>query len=129
MGVKAGTHYTEIGRILMIAEKISQPLAESLRNQESDDLMDVIVEIAAPPADDAPGSSQAEKIASRKAAFAQQAQPVSDKIRRLGGELTGQAWINGSLRARVTKNAVPALSDEALAARLDLPRMLQADVK
>src|SRR5260370_32826070 len=102
----------------MNAEKVSQPLAESLRKQESNDLLDVIVEIAAPLADDVPGSSQAEKIAARKATFAQQAQPVSDRIRRLGGEVTGQAWINGCLRARVAKNAVPALSDEALVARL-----------
>jgi hypothetical protein len=50
-------------------------------------------------------------------------------IRRLGGEVTGLAWINGSLSARVAKTVVPALSNEAFVARLDLPRTIQSDVK
>src|SRR5712691_10563265 len=109
----------------MIAGKISQPLAESLA--KPGEMVEVIVEIVAPQAADAPGSSQAEKIAARKSTFSQQADPVSEAIRRMGGEVTGQAWINGCIRARVAKKAVPALSDEAQVARIDLPRTIQAD--
>jgi hypothetical protein len=111
----------------MESEKISQPLAESLRDPHGDDWLDVIVELGAPEVTHDPLVSRAAHISACKEAFARHAGPVVDRIRTLGGEVTDQAWINGSLRARLAKNMVPALSSENLVTRLDLPRGLKAD--
>jgi hypothetical protein len=73
-------------------------------------------------------TSRAEKIAAHKKLFARQAKPVVDEIRRLGGEVTGEAWINGSLRIRLARKMVPMLSEQDQVARLDLPHAIQADV-
>ena len=115
----------------MIATKISQPLAESLAKPDDGKLLDIVVEIAAPDLNlkDTFGASQAERIASRKAAFAREADPLVAAIRRMGGEVTGHAWISGSLRARVSRAAVPALSDDTRVAHLDVPRPIERDSK
>jgi len=112
----------------MNIEKISQPLAEALQDAQSEDWVDVIVEIAGSAAPVSPGSSRAEKIAARKETFSRKAAPVANQIRRMGGEVTGQAWLNESIQARVPKKMVDALSDETQVARIDLPRRIQADV-
>jgi hypothetical protein len=110
-------------------EKISQSLAESLQGADAQDWIDLIVELEQPRAAELPGSSRAEKIAALKEDFARRAEPVAERIRRMGGEVTGQAWINSSLRARVAKKMVAGLSDEAHVIRLDLPHLIQAESK
>jgi hypothetical protein len=111
----------------MDSDKISGPLAESLQDPATGDWLDVIVELGEPAAEDAPAGSRAVKIAARKEAFARQAEPVAARIRGLGGEVTGQAWINGTLRVRLGKHAVPTLSQDSGIARIDLPHILKAD--
>ncbi|HEV3041655.1 MAG TPA: hypothetical protein VHA33_28075 [Candidatus Angelobacter sp.] len=112
----------------MSTEKISPPLSECLQRAEGDDWLELIVELAAQDDIGAPAAGRAAKIAARKEQFARQAKPVADQIRRLGGEITGEAWINGSLRIRLTKKMVPVLSDQDQVVRLDLPHAIQADV-
>jgi hypothetical protein len=111
----------------MSSEKISNSLSESLREADADESIDLVVEVGGAGVAEPPGLGRAEKIAARKAAFAQSAEPVAQEIRRLGGEVIGQAWINGSIRARVAKRMIPALSEESRVTRLDRPRIIQAD--
>lgn len=112
----------------MESGKISPPLAESLQDTRGDGWLDVIVELGEPAVPVDPKASRPANISARKEAFARHAEPIVERIRSLGGEVTGQAWINGSLRARLSRNMVPALSSESLITRLDLPRTLKADV-
>jgi hypothetical protein len=44
-------------------------------------------------------------------AFRQAATPVAEAINNLGGEVTGEAWINQTLRARLPAKSVGRLSD------------------
>src|SRR5690349_7275219 len=111
----------------MDAEKITSPLAESVRNASADSPMDVIVELATPEVEESATADRSAKIAARKQAFSKHAAPVVEAIRRLGGEVTGEAWINCTLRARLSPDKVPELSDESRVARLDVPRRLKAD--
>ena len=112
----------------MQSEKISQPLAESMQDARGDDWLDVIVELGGPDAANAAGLSRSERIAALKETFSKQAEPVAEVIHRLGGEVTGRAWINGSISARVAKKMIPALSSESHVSRLDLPHRIAADV-
>ena len=66
-------------------------------------------------------ADRAMKMEARKRAFEQQAEPVVRLIQSLGGEVTGQAWINSSLRARLDKNMISSLSTNSNVSRLDLP--------
>ncbi len=112
----------------MNCEKISPPLSEFLKETSGEDWLDLVVELTEPAEADVATSSGGAKIAARKEQFARQAKPVSDQIRRMGGEVTGEAWINGSLRVRLAKKMIPVLSKERLVARLDLPHKIHPEI-
>src|SRR5258708_1085880 len=107
-------------------EKLSRKLAEALQNSNHEDHLDVVLELHQPPPDAPVGGGRAEQIAARKAAFAKHAQSVASQIRSLGGEVTGEAWINSTMRARLSRNMVSALSEAPQVKTLDVPHQLKA---
>jgi hypothetical protein len=113
----------------MEAAKISPPLAEELKESAGDNRLDVIVELAGQDVAEAAGASRQAKIEARKQAFEREAEPVVELIHSLGGEVTGKVWLNGSLRARLDKNMISALSTQRNVSRLDLSHLLKADVR
>jgi hypothetical protein len=113
----------------MYDQKISPPLAEQLKASTGGKRLDVIVELAQDSGRDTSEAPRAAKIAARKAAFAQTAEPVETLIRSLGGEVTDRAWINEVLRARLDKDAISALSAHRAVTRLDVPHQLNADAR
>jgi hypothetical protein len=108
--------------------KISPSLAEQLKESPRNNCLDVIVEFVKHDVLEAASSNRAAKLEARKQAFERLAEPVVDLIHSLGGEVTGKAWINGSLQARLDQNMISALSTERNISRLDLPHPLKADV-
>jgi hypothetical protein len=112
----------------MNPRKISSSLAAALDKTPEDELTELVVELANKATGDVSGLTRQQKIRIRKTAFEKQVEPIVQEIERVGGEVTGQAWINGTLRARVPKKMIAALSDQAPIAKLDTPRGLQADV-
>ena len=111
----------------MSARKITDELAKSLAGGHGEDWLELVVELEAPPSADVAGASRADKIAARKEAFALVAGPLAEHIRGLGGEVTGEVWLNNSMRARVAKRMAPALSANESVKMLDLPRQLKVD--
>lgn len=111
----------------MVQEKISPTLAESLLQSPADDWLDVILEVPVAKMADVSGENRSERIAKRKREFAAQASPVVQTIRNLGGQVTGEAWINGSLSARVTKKIISALTEQSQVSRIDLPHKIEAE--
>src|SRR5438045_3647743 len=95
----------------MVPEKISPTLAESLLTQADDSWVDVILELPVSRATDLPGTSRPERIAQLKKDFAIHAEPLVQKIRNMGGEIKGEAWLNNSVCARVATHMIPALTD------------------
>jgi len=51
------------------------------------------------------------------------------KLRFSHGVVTGEAWINGTLRARLDRNMIAALSKENRIARIDVPHVLKSDAR
>src|SRR5690349_10495047 len=102
----------------MEAAKISPPLAAHLNQSPGDNWLDVIVELARQDPAEASHAGREARINARRQAFEQQAGPVTDLIRSLGGEVTGKAWINGSLRARLNRNMISTLSTQPEVIRL-----------
>lgn len=108
--------------------QLSARLSKELENAQASDFVDVIVEIrrdqAAGPDQDA---SRSERIAALKESFNREVEPVEEVIREVGGEVTGRAWINQTLRARVPAAKVKDLAAHDRVQTVDLPHALTPD--
>jgi hypothetical protein len=108
--------------------KLSTKLAEQLQSSDASELLDIILELrptARTPADKS--RSRSENVAALKETFSRESTPVEEAIRKLGGEVTGSAWINQTLRARVPAERVKELSEHEKIAALDLPHLIKTD--
>ena len=101
--------------------KMTSGLAEKFQAVPGEERLDVVLELGhdAMAALDGAGSvEQARNV------FAGYTKPMKEKILSLGGDITGEAWLNGTLQAKLTRHAVESLDDEPAVARVDLPRTL-----
>jgi hypothetical protein len=113
----------------MDRDKLTPSLAARLDQASPAEVLDIIVELR-PPDEQAATSqprSRAEKISAAKDAFSHAVSPVEEAIHDMGGEVTGLAWINQTVRARVPAEGVGQLTDLDRVASLDTPHPLRAD--
>lgn len=100
--------------------KITSELSERAAGGGSEALIDVVVELE--------GASGDEPSADAlRRAFKQAATPVVETIANLGGEVTGEAWINQTLRAKLPAKSVRRLSDLDEVTAVDVPHRLTFD--
>jgi hypothetical protein len=117
-----------------MTNKLTEKLAEKLEKTDASDLLEIILELGSksesssqqPSAQET--RSRGEKIAALKEAFSRDAAPIEEAVRRVGGEVTGRAWINKTMRARVPAQSVKELSQHEEIAALDTPNPLKPDV-
>lgn len=100
--------------------KITPELESRAESKADDALLDVIVELAGPPA-------QRATVDAAKAAFRETAEPVAQAITGLGGEVQGEAWINSTLKARIPALGLRDLSNIEAVAALDVPHRITPD--
>lgn len=111
--------------------KLTAKLSEHLEKADVTDLLEVILELH-PQAESAAAAmqetrSRSEKIAALKEAFSREVTPVEEAVRQMGGEVTGRAWINQTVRARVPVERVRELSEHEKIAALDIPHPIKSD--
>ena len=106
----------------MNEHKLSSTLSSKLAEEEG--MMELVVELHAAPA---PAGTRAEKMAAMKSSYEAQSKPVIDKVHELGGEVTGQTWLNATMRVSVPKESVASLSDSEQVSRLDVPSAITPD--
>lgn len=99
---------------------ITPDLAAQLDTAESTDLLDVIVALDG-------GRDEATDMAAAKEAFDRAAEPVTEIVAELGGEVVDGAWINQTLRARVPARGVADVAGFDGVAAVDVPHAIQAD--
>jgi hypothetical protein len=112
-----------------MSNKISEKLGEKLKGTSASDLLDVIIELH-PHAESTATTdvlSRSEKIAALKDAYARNVAPVEEAVRNAGGEVTGHAWINQTVRARLPADRVRELSEHERVAVLDAPHPIEAE--
>lgn len=114
-------------------KKVTNGLAQRASSSVSKkDVLEIIVElsplpsvihrrVSSPP-------SRTELIAERKESFARTSTPVEDAIVRAGGIVTGKAWINRTLKARVPVESIKRISELDEVESLDTPHDLDPDV-
>lgn len=107
--------------------KLSEQLDQLIQSTEASDLIEVIVELYPSNEPEAVGETRSERIAQSKAAFSRKIAPLEETIKSIGGEITGEAWINETIRARVPANKVSLLCDHDEVAKLDVPHQLVPD--
>jgi hypothetical protein len=109
--------------------KLTEGLASRLEQASAADVLEVVLELRAPDEPEAASQarSRADKIGLQKGAFGRAVGPVEEAIQSVGGEVTGKAWINHTLRARVPAEGVGQLSDLDVVAALDTPHILRPD--
>lgn len=107
--------------------KLTLALAQRLAGCAPGEVLDLVVELRARRVEATPGTAREERIAPVRDGFEADASPVSDAIRRLGGEVLDRAWINQTLRVRLPAGGVAALGELSQVAAIDLPRALAAD--
>ena len=112
-----------------MSNKISEKLTEQLKGMSASDLLDVIIELH--PHDESAAAastlSRNEKVAALKDAYTRNAAPIEEAVRKIGGEVTGHAWINQTVRARVPADRVRELSEHERVAVLDAPHPIEAE--
>ena len=108
--------------------KLTQQLSEVLQSKQASDLVEVIVELyRTEKLEPATPQTRNERIAHLKEAFNRRIAPLEETIKTIGGEITGRAWINQTVRVRVPADKVSLLSDYDEVAKLDVPHPLVRD--
>jgi hypothetical protein len=63
----------------------------------------------------------------RRDAFEQEARPLQQAVVAAGGQVLATAWLNRTLKARVPKGSLRALSELQMVKALDVPHGLRPD--
>ena len=109
----------------MQSEKLTRDLAKVAALAAVGDLVEVVLEIDSRAATAARAyTSRSDKVRALKEVFARESVPVTAAIEGLGGEVTGSAWINQTMCARVPARGLDELSRLDSVALLDVPHRL-----
>jgi len=117
----------------MANKKWSSALSESASCAAPGELLEVVLELkgvelkkkTASPA--APGATRAQKMQLGKQNFSKASQPIKEKILKLGGEVLEEAWLNSTISAKLSKQALAELDHEEIVESIDLPRALKRE--
>jgi hypothetical protein len=110
-----------------MSNKISDKLTERLEKTGASDLLDVVIELRQRAEAATKAVSRNEKIAAMKEAYTRNVTPVEEAVRKIGGEVTGHAWINQTVRARVPADRVRELSEHEHVEVLDAPHPIEPE--
>jgi hypothetical protein len=106
----------------MSAEMAPEVAAAASDEQHSDDPLEIVLELD-PGRVDLHGS-RAEQIARQKASFQNLAGPVRAAVLQSGGTIESEAWVNGTIKARVPAKALRKLHELDGVSKIDVPHKL-----
>lgn len=112
----------------MHVPKASSELGKRANAAAEHELLDVVVELTPPASAQETGHlSRAEKIAAKKSAFRETAKPLADLIASRGGQVTDEAWLNNTLRAKVPVRCLTALGAADEVSALDVAAKIERE--
>jgi hypothetical protein len=107
--------------------KVTGELVSRIETSDADGLVDVVVELAPLEEPAVETRDRQAAIQARKDGFRVAAEPIVETIRSCGGEVTGEAWINQTLRARVPASAIALIAAEDTVAVVDVPHTIEPE--
>ena len=66
-------------------------------------------------------------MAAMRSGFEKQCSDLKTKIANLGGEVTGEAWLNSTLSVKLPKTALDDIANDSSVRRIDVPRGLEKE--
>jgi hypothetical protein len=109
-------------------KKLSSDLRQRLAATPEDESIEVVVELGKKAtAPEAASGDRAQRIAAMKQSFSAYAAPIEKAIEKSGGKVLDRAWINQTIKAELTREAVEALGEREDVERVDTPRSIQTD--
>lgn len=110
-----------------MSTKLTPALTHELQNSKPADELDVVFELEIPAAEELSGKTRGEKIALMKDAFDRCTANLEQAVQEAGGEVTGKAWINKTLRARLPAQAIEPLGNLESVTAVDATKPLTTD--
>ena len=108
--------------------KLSDQLRQLLQSTDASQLVDVVVELYHDPTLEAVApQNRSQRIAHLKESLSRKAVPLQETLKSIGGEVTGEVWLNQTLRVRLPADKVSLLSDQDEVAKLDVEHQLERD--
>src|SRR5215217_716889 len=101
-------------------QKITPALGSRMQEERGDAPLDVIVELT-------PDPVEPESVPELREAFEKAVEPVNSAIARCGGEVTDAAWLNRTVRAKLSAAGVHELTELHGVARVDVPHRIARD--
>jgi len=112
----------------MEMEKITRNLQEALDQNTWGQAIEVVIELEnVRDAVSAAGLSRTEAIARKKEQFEDSLKPVAQLIKEKGGDILGAAWINQTVKARVSTHCLEDLSNVQAVQSIDVPHSLSSE--
>jgi len=107
-----------------MSSKATPILQEKLLDLPGQEPLEVVLELGGEALE---ALDHAHSLDEMKQIFATVTRPVKARIQSMGGYVTGEVCINGTLQAQLTKRGVESLDEENAIAKVDLPRALSRD--
>lgn len=107
--------------------KLSSELSQELENTDSEQFLDVILELGSDSQPTIDQGSRQAKITAMKEAFERNLTSVEKAVRDVGGEVIQGAWINRTVKARVPAKKLNELAQHEKIIAVDIPHPLTKD--
>jgi hypothetical protein len=112
-------------RIRAPEEKLRPELASRAAAVAPHERLEVVIELT--PVAVPEGSTRKDRIAAVRSAFDQEADLVRQAITQAGGTVTGEAWLNQTVRAELPRHALLGIAAHRSVVAIDAPYPLQAE--
>lgn len=109
----------------MRRDKLPGPMNAQLAALASGGMVEAIVRVVVPALSEK--LKRERRMAEYRRTVEETLAPVAIRIRDLGGDVVAQAWINGTLRAKLPVESVGPLTDEPTVETIELPTKLEAE--
>lgn len=109
---------------------LTTELSDELEGKTDSDMVEVVLELRRhdKPVKASEASSRRERIEALKESFDRDVGTLEEAIRQVGGEITGRAWINQTVRARVPAPKVKELAAHEKIQTVDLPHQITSEL-
>jgi hypothetical protein len=103
---------------------LSAVLKNHLESANPDDWVDVVLEVADPPALANPPTDRPERIAAKGDHFTSSNQEIMQFIQNAGGQVLDKSWLSSAIKARIQVHDIARLLSLHNVELIDLPHRL-----
>lgn len=111
----------------MANEKWSEKLKEYAAAAGADSPLSVILELKKTIPEVLREGSPTQRMQQLRQSFEQQANQLKETIHSLGGEVTGEAWLNSTIAAKLPPKALHAMGREENVHHIDVPHPIERE--